>query len=81
MPDIICAKCGGDTKTAVSMWLPSRFDGKAHWCYAKIHQGHWVKGCCYNLATPSQRHYVDSLLNEYVDEIDWPDEIIIDMEN
>ena len=62
MSSIVCAKCGGLTNTAVAMWLPTRADFRAHWCYAKVEDGMWVKGCCLNLAPPSMRGYVTDLI-------------------
>jgi len=53
MPAVKCAKCGGDTNTAVSnYWEDRREDGKAHYCYLRVEDGKWVKGCGFELADP-----------------------------
>ena len=53
MSAIICAKCGGQTNTAVADWIdPIREDGKANECYLRVEDGVWVKGCAWDKADP-----------------------------
>jgi hypothetical protein len=44
MSTIRCAKCGGDTNTAVADHLNNK-SGEADCCYARYENGKWVKGC------------------------------------
>jgi predicted metal-binding protein len=63
MPTIKCAKCGGDTNTAIADHIHNK-NGEADACYAKWENGRWVKGCSYNEADDFIKKYVDVMVHD-----------------
>lgn len=65
MPVITCRACGYKTNTALSYHINSE-DEKADYCYARLENNNWAKGCQYNRTVckyhQDLKDYIDKLI-------------------
>lgn len=69
MPVATCRTCGATTNSATSNYFidsddPQKEVGVVTKCYARYDENKkgWVKGCCYDSATPQKKKMVDKLI-------------------